>query len=121
MSSEKKVVKQGKTFVDYPHRLSVAPMMDWTDRHCRVLHRLMSRRAMLYTEMVTAPAIVHGPKARLLDYSDVEHPVACNLAARTPPSLPLRSGLPIPGAMTRSTSTAAARRTGCSPAALVRF
>ena len=61
--------------------------MDWTDRHCRVLHRLMSRRAMLYTEMVTAPAIVHGPKARLLDYSDVEHPVALQLGGSDPSEL----------------------------------
>ena len=69
------------------HRLSVAPMMDWTDRHCRVLHRLMTRRAMLYTEMVTAPAIVHGPKARLLDYSAVEHPVALQLGGSDPAEL----------------------------------
>ena len=69
------------------HRLSVAPMMDWTDRHCRVLHRLMTRRAMLYTEMVTAPAIVHGPKGRLLDYSDVEHPVALQLGGSDPAEL----------------------------------
>lgn len=62
-------------------------MMDWTDRHCRVLHRLMSRRAMLYTEMVTAPAIVHGPKGRLLDYSDVEHPVALQLGGSDPAEL----------------------------------
>jgi tRNA-dihydrouridine synthase A len=61
------------------HRLSVAPMMDWTDRHCRVFHRQMTRRAMLYTEMVTAPAVIHGPKPRLLDYSPVEHPVALQL------------------------------------------
>jgi tRNA-dihydrouridine synthase A len=60
-------------------RLSVAPMMDWTDRHCRVFHRLMSRRALLYTEMVTAPAIVHGDRPRLLDYNAAEHPVALQL------------------------------------------
>jgi tRNA-dihydrouridine synthase A len=69
------------------HRLSVAPMMDWTDRHCRVFHRQMTRRAMLYTEMVTAPAIVHGPKARLLDYSPVEHPVALQLGGSDPAEL----------------------------------
>jgi tRNA-dihydrouridine synthase A len=69
------------------HRLSVAPMMDWTDRHCRVFHRLMTRRAMLYTEMVTAPAIVHGPKPRLLDYSPVEHPVALQLGGSDPDEL----------------------------------
>ena len=72
---------------DLPHRLSVAPMMDWTDRHCRVFHRQMTRRAMLYTEMVTAPAIVHGPKPRLLDYSAVEHPVALQLGGSDPREL----------------------------------
>jgi tRNA-dihydrouridine synthase A len=69
------------------HRLSVAPMMDWTDRHCRVFHRNMTRRAMLYTEMVTAPAIVHGPKPRLLDYSAQEHPVALQLGGSDPAEL----------------------------------
>lgn len=68
-------------------RLSVAPMMDWTDRHCRVFHRMMTRRAMLYTEMVTAPAILHGPKARLLDFSPVEHPVALQLGGSDPREL----------------------------------
>lgn len=62
-------------------------MMDWTDRHCRVFHRQMTRRAMLYTEMVTAPAIVHGPKSRLLDYSAVEHPVALQLGGSAPREL----------------------------------
>ena len=66
------------------HRLSVAPMMDWTDRHCRFFHRLMTRRAMLYTEMVTAPAILHGPKARLLDFSGEEHPVALQIGGSDP-------------------------------------
>lgn len=69
------------------HRLSVAPMMDWTDRHCRVFHRAMSRRAMLYTEMVTAQAVLHGPKARLLDFSAVEHPVALQLGGSVPAEL----------------------------------
>ena len=62
-------------------------MMDWTDRHCRVFHRQMTRRAMLYTEMVTAPAIVHGPKPRLLDFSPVEHPVALQLGGSDPTEL----------------------------------
>jgi tRNA-dihydrouridine synthase A len=62
-------------------------MMDWTDRHCRVFHRQMTRRAMLYTEMVTAPAIVHGPKPRLLDFSPVEHPVALQLGGSDPADL----------------------------------
>lgn len=69
------------------HRLSVAPMMDWTDRHCRVFHRLMTRRPMLYTEMVTAPAILHGPKTRLLDYSGQEHPIALQLGGSDPGEL----------------------------------
>jgi tRNA-dihydrouridine synthase A len=67
--------------------LSVAPMMDWTDRHCRVFHRQMTRRALIYTEMVTAPAIVHGPKPRLLDYAPVEHPVALQLGGSDPAEL----------------------------------
>lgn len=62
-------------------------MMDWTDRHCRYFHRMMTRRAMLYTEMVTAPAIVHGPKPRLLDYSVAEHPVALQLGGSDPTEL----------------------------------
>lgn len=69
------------------HRLSVAPMMEWTDRHCRVFHRLMTRRAMLYTEMVTAPAILHGTRPRLLDYSAAEHPVALQLGGSVPSEL----------------------------------
>lgn len=68
-------------------KLSVAPMMDWTDRHCRYFHRLMTRQPMLYTEMVTAPAIIHGPKNRLLDYSSAEHPVALQLGGSDPAEL----------------------------------
>ena len=67
--------------------LSVAPMMDWTDRHCRVFHRLMSRRALLYTEMVTAPAIIHGDRHRLLDYDAREHPLALQLGGSDPAEL----------------------------------
>ena len=73
---------------DHPsYRLSVAPMMDWTDRHCRYLHRLMTRRAMLYTEMVTAPAVIHGPRERLLAFADAEHPVALQLGGSDPAEL----------------------------------
>ncbi len=70
-----------------PHRLSVAPMMDWTDRHCRAFHRAMTRRAMLYTEMVTAAAAIHGPRDRLLGFSAVEHPVALQLGGSVPADL----------------------------------
>ena len=72
---------------DQSHRLSIAPMMDWTDRHCRHFHRLMTRRAMLYTEMVTAAAVIHGPRARLLGYSDSEHPIALQLGGSDPAEL----------------------------------
>ncbi len=68
-------------------RLSVAPMMDWTDRHCRYLHRLLSGRALLYTEMVTAPALVRGGAMHLLDYSPEEHPVALQLGGSDPQEL----------------------------------
>lgn len=68
-------------------RLSVAPMMDCTDRHCRFFHRMMTKRAMLYTEMVTAPAVIHGPKPRLLDFSAEEHPVALQLGGSDPREL----------------------------------
>ncbi|MFW8592828.1 tRNA dihydrouridine(20/20a) synthase DusA [Cribrihabitans neustonicus] len=68
-------------------RLSVAPMMDWTDRHCRYLHRLLSREALLYTEMVTAPALVRGGALHLLDFNAEEHPVALQLGGSDPAEL----------------------------------
>ncbi|PYG27530.1 tRNA-U16,U17-dihydrouridine synthase [Pelagimonas varians] len=68
-------------------RLSVAPMMDWTDRHCRYMHRLISRHALLYTEMVTAPALVRGGALHLLTYSPEEHPVALQLGGSDPKEL----------------------------------
>ncbi|WP_290122943.1 tRNA dihydrouridine(20/20a) synthase DusA [Pacificibacter marinus] len=70
-------------------RLSVAPMMAWTDRHCRYFHRLMSHHALLYTEMVTAPALVQGGAAHLLDYNEAEHPVAVQLGGSDPAELAL--------------------------------
>ncbi len=68
-------------------RLSVAPMMDWTDRHCRMFHRVLSRRALLYTEMVTAPALVRGGALHLLDHSPREHPLALQLGGSDPGEL----------------------------------
>ncbi|WP_420394791.1 tRNA dihydrouridine(20/20a) synthase DusA [Nioella sp.] len=68
-------------------RLSVAPMMDWTDRHCRYFHRLMSAHALLYTEMVTAPAVIHGERERLLGFNAEEHPVAVQLGGSDPAQL----------------------------------
>ncbi|SDW24635.1 tRNA-U16,U17-dihydrouridine synthase [Ruegeria halocynthiae] len=65
-------------------RLSVAPMMDWTDRHCRYLHRLLSSQSLLYTEMVTAPALVRGGALHLLEHNSQEHPVALQLGGSDP-------------------------------------
>ncbi|MDB5444507.1 MAG: tRNA-dihydrouridine synthase, partial [Phenylobacterium sp.] len=70
-----------------PNRLAVAPMMDWTDRHCRVLHRTLSARARLYTEMLTTGAVLHGDRARLLAFDPVEHPVALQLGGSEPADL----------------------------------
>ena len=67
--------------------LSVAPMMDWTDRHCRYFHRLISANALLYTEMVTTGALIHGDVARHLDYNRQEHPVALQLGGSEPADL----------------------------------
>lgn len=67
--------------------LSVAPMMDWTDRHCRYFHRLLSPHALLYTEMVTAPAVLHGDRERLLGFDAFEQPVALQLGGSEPVEL----------------------------------
>ncbi|MGI9440292.1 MAG: tRNA dihydrouridine(20/20a) synthase DusA, partial [Parvibaculales bacterium] len=69
------------------YRFCVAPMMDWTDRYDRFFLRLMSRHARLYTEMVTADAILHGDKARLLDFNAAEHPLALQLGGSNPHKL----------------------------------
>ena len=68
-------------------RLSVAPMMDWTDRHCRYFHRLLTRHALLYTEMVTTGALIHGDVARHLAFNAQEHPVALQLGGSEPGDL----------------------------------
>ncbi|WP_159587927.1 tRNA dihydrouridine(20/20a) synthase DusA [Chelativorans xinjiangense] len=66
---------------------SVAPMMDWTDRHCRFFHRQLTRRALLYTEMVVADAVIHGDRGRLIGFDAVEHPVALQLGGSEPGKL----------------------------------
>jgi tRNA-dihydrouridine synthase A len=71
----------------YDFLFSVAPMMDWTDRHCRVFHRLLTRRARLYTEMLTTGAVIHGDRARLLAFDVSEHPVALQLGGSDPREL----------------------------------
>ncbi len=68
-------------------KFSVAPMMDWTDRHCRFFHRLLSRRARLYTEMLTTGAVIHGDRARLMAFDAFEQPVAFQLGGSEPAAL----------------------------------
>jgi len=62
-------------------------MMDWTDRHCRAFHRTLTRQALLYTEMVTTKAVIHGDRQRLIGFSDIEHPVALQLGGSEPDEL----------------------------------
>jgi len=69
------------------YRFSIAPMMEWTDRHCRFFHRLLTRRALLYTEMITTGAVLHGDRARLLAFDPAEHPVALQLGGSDPRQL----------------------------------
>lgn len=76
-------------------RLSVAPMMAWTDRHCRFFHRLMSKQVLLYTEMVTAPALVRGGALQLLDHSEAEHPVALQLGGSDPKELAIATQIAV--------------------------
>ena len=68
-------------------KFSVAPMMDWTDRHCRAFHRLLTRRARLYSEMVTADAVIFGPRERLIGFDACEHPIALQLGGAEPKQL----------------------------------
>jgi len=69
------------------HKIAVAPMMDWTDRHCRFFHRRLTREALLYTEMVVADAAIHGDRQRLLGFDADEHPVALQLGGSVPVKL----------------------------------
>ncbi len=68
-------------------RFSVAPMMEWTDRHCRFFHRLLTQRALLYTEMLTTGAVLHGDRTRLLRFHPAEHPLALQLGGSEPRAL----------------------------------
>jgi tRNA-dihydrouridine synthase A len=87
---DKTTVNPAKTAGTRPavnRRFCVAPMMDWTDRHCRYFHRLLSRQAVLYTEMVTTGALIHGERQRFLDFDPVEQPVALQLGGSNPEDL----------------------------------
>lgn len=75
------------TRLEQARRLSVAPMLDWTDRHCRYFHRLLCKHALLYTEMVNVNAILYGDAHRHLDFDPAEHPVALQLGGSEPAAL----------------------------------
>jgi tRNA-dihydrouridine synthase A len=72
---------------DLERRFAIAPMMEWTDRHCRFFHRLLTRRALIYTEMITTGAVLHGDRARLLAFDHAEHPLALQLGGCEPQAL----------------------------------
>jgi tRNA-dihydrouridine synthase A len=95
-------------------RVSVAPMMDYTDRHCRYLLRLLSPRSLLYTEMVTAHALVHGHLDRLLGFDHFEHPVALQLGGSDPALLARAASSTV---TVKSTSMWVARAIACRAAA----
>jgi len=99
------------------HRFCIAPMMEWTDRHCRFFHRLLTRRARIYTEMITAAAVLHGDRARLLAIHPAEHPVALQLGGSNPQQLAQCAQIAADSATTRSTSMSAVRPTAFRKAA----
>src|SRR5271156_5597018 len=80
-------IKSEETHDISPWRFYIAPMMEWTDRHCRFFHRLLTRRALLYTEMLTTGAVLHGDRARLLRFHAAEHPLALQLGGAEPRAL----------------------------------
>lgn len=77
----------GKSLEKRDYTFCVAPMMEWTDRHCRYLHRLLTRKALLYTEMITAEAVIRGDRARLIGFDPFENPVALQLGGADPSRL----------------------------------
>ena len=86
-STAKLGISLEKTPAKLDRRLSVAPMMDWTDRHCRYLHRLFAPHALLYTEMIVSAAIVRGNALRLLEHDPHERPIALQLGGCDPREL----------------------------------
>ena len=81
------IEKQEEAQKTLNRRFCIAPMMEWTDRHCRFFHRLLTRRTLIYTEMLTTGAVVHGDRARLLGFDAFEHPVALQLGGSDPQAL----------------------------------
>ena len=80
-------VESDKVSKTKDRRYAIAPMMEWTDRHCRFFHRLLTRHALIYTEMITTGAVLHGNRTRLLAYDPAEHPVALQLGGSDPRAL----------------------------------
>ena len=87
MSSQIDSVAEPKPLKSDSHRFCVAPMMEWTDRHCRYFLRLISKATFLYTEMVTAEAVLYGDRERVLGFSPQEHPVGLQLGGSDPAKL----------------------------------
>src|SRR5271154_7222545 len=87
MNGPKIALKPAEASKTSHHRFCIAPMMEWTDRHCRFFHRLLTRRALLYTEMLTTGAVLHGDRGRLLRFDPSEHPLALQLGGSDPRSL----------------------------------
>ena len=83
-SDPERFERTGKMQQNQLRKVSVAPMMDWTDRHCRVFHRRLSRRTLLYTEMTTARALLHGDPDQLLRHAAEERPLALQLGGSVP-------------------------------------
>ena len=100
-----------------PHTFCVAPMMDWTDRHCRTFHRRLTRHALLYTEMVTAEAVLHGNRERLLGFDPAEQPVALQLGGSDPAKLAEAARIGAELGYGRSISMSAALPIACRRAA----
>ena len=82
-----------KSLINKRKIFAIAPMMDWTDRHCRFFHRLITKNALLYTEMVVADAIIHGDRERLLGYDNTQHPIALQLGGSDPQNLALAASI----------------------------
>ncbi|WP_094507051.1 tRNA dihydrouridine(20/20a) synthase DusA [Brucella thiophenivorans] len=79
--------KEKNSLISNEPKFAVAPMLDWSDRHCRYFHRLFSKRTLLYTEMVVADAAIHGPRDRLMGFDAAEHPIALQLGGSDPVKL----------------------------------
>ena len=86
-NTDKNNSKPAKTLTGGARRFCIAPMMDWSDRHCRMFWRQLSRQAVLYTEMVTTGAIIHAGPERFLRFHDDEHPIALQLGGSNPKDL----------------------------------